>query len=325
LQAVWDDPDDTAAALIYADWLSDNGGSDEQDLADFIRVQVRLEGGDEADLKKREKALLSKHRKSWLKDVPTGLRGRVSFVRGFVRRVRTTASRLAVVGDELGRHYPISEVDLEGNFPRKSVASLAVLEFWKRVRVLKMPFSAKDDPTAFELFFRNIHLRQIQTLAADCLALGPRGVAVLAKWPGLAAVRGLSLCDDGLTRHCIEMLFASPHLGPLRRLSMAANSLDSASAGFLAAQGRLACLEELSLYNNDIGPAGVKALAASPHMANLKHLHVAGNPVTDAGAWAVVDGFPALTVLHLSTKALGAEVMKKLRARFGKGLYQYLG
>ncbi len=321
LQAVWDDPDDTAAALIYADWLSENGGPEEQDRADLIRAQVSLGHKDDPALKKREKALIAKHRVKWLAKVPVGYRQKVGFINGFVRRIEITAAQLVERAERLAEHYPISHVTLVGNFPKKSVAALAVMGVWKGVRVLEMPSAARKEPQAVELFFRNIHLRAVKDLNMDHLGLAARGATMLAAWPGLAAVRTLSLRNNEMTRRCVELLCGSEHLGPLRRLILRDNALDTAAAGDLAGCERLSALTELDLGGNQIGAAGVKALASSPHLAGLTDLCLADNPITDAGARAVLDGLPKLTELRLSKEGLKPETVTMLKERFGKGLH----
>src|SRR5712691_461207 len=43
LDDVLDNPDDDAPRLIYADWLADRGGDDDDARAELIRVQCQLE------------------------------------------------------------------------------------------------------------------------------------------------------------------------------------------------------------------------------------------------------------------------------------------
>jgi uncharacterized protein (TIGR02996 family) len=66
LHAIYENPDDVALRLVFADWLEDQGDP----LGEFIRVQCELdqgvEGGQFDELCRRESELLQRHRQEWL-------------------------------------------------------------------------------------------------------------------------------------------------------------------------------------------------------------------------------------------------------------------
>jgi uncharacterized protein (TIGR02996 family) len=79
-KAIFDEPDEIANRLVYADWLDEQGDGGRAALAEFIRAQCELAGLTEEDsrfkeLSRRERKLLSEHRQKWVEHVPKHLRG----------------------------------------------------------------------------------------------------------------------------------------------------------------------------------------------------------------------------------------------------------
>jgi uncharacterized protein (TIGR02996 family) len=74
-QAILADPDSEAVRLVYADWLEENGQTEEErDLAEFIRVQCQLArinqwGEEYIPLEIRSRELLSLHRPAWTQPI----------------------------------------------------------------------------------------------------------------------------------------------------------------------------------------------------------------------------------------------------------------
>jgi uncharacterized protein (TIGR02996 family) len=111
LQAVVESPDDDTPRLVYADWLDEHGDAAR---AEFIRVQVRLAGGEprESDrLRRRERDLLRKHEKEWAAPLH-GIVRRARFVRGFPERVTLTAESFLAHADTLFRRAPVRHLIL---------------------------------------------------------------------------------------------------------------------------------------------------------------------------------------------------------------------
>ncbi|MBY0232169.1 MAG: TIGR02996 domain-containing protein [Gemmataceae bacterium] len=294
LQAVFDDPDDVAAPLVYADWLSENGGEAEQDRAAFIRAQHRAatsEGAEKRAAEAEADALLEKRREEWTEGV-THLGRRAFFDRGFIRRLRLTNTDLLHNEDVL-RLHPVREIEFTGDFTRKPASGLAVLDWWKRLRVLDFT-RCKLEVGDLALFLSNIHLSGVRELRLAGKGLGGRGLKLLCDWPGLASVRVLGLERTFLAAKSMERLCASPHLGGLRVLRLEGNGLSSADA---------------------------RALAACPGLAGLEELGLGECPVLgDNGARIVEASFPALKRVSLSASGVKETTKKALRHRFGDGL-----
>jgi uncharacterized protein (TIGR02996 family) len=70
-EAMAEDPDDLAATMAFADWLSEQADPRHQARSEFIRVQLQLEdeslpAAQQKKLKKREKELLKANERHWL-------------------------------------------------------------------------------------------------------------------------------------------------------------------------------------------------------------------------------------------------------------------
>ena len=85
LAAIWAEPHDDTARLVYADWVDEH---DRPDRAAFIRLQIELAKLDEWDedrrpaLVKREQFLWKKHAKGWKAGLPKLVQN-AAYVRGF--------------------------------------------------------------------------------------------------------------------------------------------------------------------------------------------------------------------------------------------------
>jgi uncharacterized protein (TIGR02996 family) len=93
LRTVCESPDDDAPRLIYADWLDDSGDTSRVARAEFIRLQIRLEGitaGDpmKAVFERRAWQVLHDHNPAWLRPMGMKLWG-VRYRRGFIERATT--------------------------------------------------------------------------------------------------------------------------------------------------------------------------------------------------------------------------------------------
>src|SRR5262245_14711379 len=108
-------PADDTPRLVYADWLEENG---EPDRAEFIRVQIELDGLGEvgprvAALKRREQALLAAHVAEWLKPLRLA-ESRVVFRRGFVAEVQMSPARFMDLARRLFRRAPLTTIRRDG-------------------------------------------------------------------------------------------------------------------------------------------------------------------------------------------------------------------
>ena len=111
LAAVHADPDDMAARLVYADWLSAHGDP----RGEFITLQLRaLEGA--PPQAERERELLERHGARWVGPLHTVLnpRGRV-FKAGFLARASIEARDLSIEQVELDEWATLRSLD--GHLP----------------------------------------------------------------------------------------------------------------------------------------------------------------------------------------------------------------
>ena len=134
LADILEHPDDDTPRLVYADWLEENGDTDDALRAEFIRVQVKLAHGPDECLHRRERELweMSGGDKEWLIPDPAtpqhahicletdvmALANTVGDVlpvlvyrRGFVERVRFPLAAWLEHGPALVAAYPVQRVE----------------------------------------------------------------------------------------------------------------------------------------------------------------------------------------------------------------------
>ena len=116
LRSMAEEPDDTTAALVYADWLEERGDAPR---AEFLRVQCVLASAGLArdrrsTLRVRERELLIAHRREWCQAFGVLLED-VSFARGVIAKARL-AEWEGVLYDpaSAARFATLTELDLSG-------------------------------------------------------------------------------------------------------------------------------------------------------------------------------------------------------------------
>src|SRR5262249_59482941 len=98
IDAIRDDPDDDLRRLVYADWLEEHG---QAERAELIRVQVELAKRPGArELIARERELLDKHRRAWLRPPKAPA---VRFVRGLGEGYPPPPAELRAGGEKARR------------------------------------------------------------------------------------------------------------------------------------------------------------------------------------------------------------------------------
>ena len=248
LQAILTEPEDEGPRLVYADWLEENGGPQEQARAEFIRVQVELAKTPEntprhKELSAREKALWKAHKVEWLKGLPPHLRKRdLRFHRGFLEELDVPPKTWAKHGEKLFGRHPVHRLRLPGTVDRHVAGELAVIPYLARVRVLDL---------------------------SGCQLVQPlKTLQILFNTPFLSGLNRLLLRACGVGTREVGVLVASPVL--------ADNAVGPCGAEALAGSEKVAKLKELALANNPLGESGAKALAASPHLRGLTRLDLRG-------------------------------------------------
>jgi uncharacterized protein (TIGR02996 family) len=99
-------------------------------------------------------------------------------------------------------------------------------------------------------------------------------LAALARWPGMARLRALTLSGNDTGRRGLRALLRSPHAAGLKALTLRANGLDGqAMQEFGAARAELQ-LDVLDLGENLLGDVGPSDLALAPCLSELKVLEL---------------------------------------------------
>ena len=299
-------PDDDTPRLIYADWLDERGDP----RGEFIRVQIalaRLAGRNtcsslpgtmvstltclgpslageqsprQAELRRREFLLLSRHRQEWLAPFRGWTSGE-EFRRGFVESVKITARAFLAHAPRLFALTPLRQVqilDLD-----HWAESLAACPFLDRLEGLIIHAQYCGSSLAAALA-RSPYLDHLRQLRLSRNRLGDEGLVYLSRrpWPSLEE---LDLSDNGLTGAAAIHLQKS-HAFP-----------------------RLRCLQ---LRDNDLGPAGAFALAEGPLLRQLHFLGLAGNRLGQLRLTDPLHLFFRVPYLDLADNGLSAESLRGL-------------
>jgi len=277
LQTILAAPDDTAARLVYADWLEEH-----HDLprAEFIRLQCTLDrlGDDDpgrAALARREECLLKQHRQEWLGPLPLWLRRmQPVFRRGFVEEITTTAHLLLKYAAALFAAAPIRTVHLElvavqGHSAAAHASALAGSAFLERLAALDLSSNAPAVAGKLRGLLHTPFLKNLQSLNLSGLPLAHHHLDAVTT-PYLASLQRLELRATGMGPAALRLLAAWPGLRQLTWLDLRGNRCGTDGARLLAASPHLGAALTL-LVSPDIGPAAQatlrERLGAGLHMA----------------------------------------------------------
>lgn len=263
LQEILEQPAETAARLVYADWLEER----DDPRAELIRVQCTLVDtsdsppGERHALRRREGELLAAHAFDWLGPLRRHLEG-WEFRRGFVESIRLRGAVFLEHAAALRAAYPLREVVFSGvcdTFEQLArsphlagLESLAFRQSWLAYRAAVLAGSP--------------HLTRLASLDLTNNGIGREELRELAHSPNLPALRTLILHRNrGLGNDGLEVLLASPLFPRLGRLELGGCGLTDVAARALAAHPALAGIERLDLADNSISLAGFGALLSSPY------------------------------------------------------------
>jgi uncharacterized protein (TIGR02996 family) len=250
LDAVWDDYDNDAPRLAYADWLDSIGDPADSARAEHVRLSVQFperkyhEPASRAAFA-RLSELEKKYRSAWLAGLPNGLDARQPIVRRGMFELALYAAPAELLADG------------ERNF-RRSPPDVAFQIVFRLVSAKK---PEADRQTDWAALFARPWWDRVISLTCQPRGLGPAEVGMIAGNPAFRRLRDLSLQGCRVGDEGVEALVASPHLGQLRTLNLTASALT----------GR-----------------GAVAVAARPRMPKLKILYLSGNAGIDDAGWAEV-------------------------------------
>lgn len=287
LQAIIDDPDADDLRLIYADWLHDHG---DPVRAEFIRVQLRLAGLDEADaeylpLQDREQALLGDNEGRWqaplLAVLPDTTPPCIEFRRGFPERLVLDGATYVGAAASLQTIAPVTQLSL-GQLP----GGLAPCSAFAGVRSLTLEGLLPGDCAQLtQSPHANLHELHVDYCPEEALA-------VLAQWPGLRSVRTLRLGQSVLPRHALVSLAASPHLADLRYLDILGATLEFDEVAELVRWENWPASTRLGLSVLDLTGDTVPLLASWSQLTRIQQLSLLGHFPND------LRSLPDLPYLH---------------------------
>lgn len=294
-QAVIADPDDLAAHMAYADWLSEQSDDRLRARGEFIQVQLALEGNIKSaaakPLRQREQGLLEKHRDDWLGPLawmfPTSEEPRqfVRFARGWIDGIRINQLNV--------RQARSLAKARELRLLRSLVILGCEMEFLHVEHSTQRGEIAPDDTSVFPALSalaanaRNLDNVQVFGLGdcegdrLFCTYPDPDHVPdILAAMPKL---RELHLNVRDLNQY---HLLDPPVVLGLHTLRLERARLRNDGAREL---GRRTWpnLRVLQIWNGQVGNAGAKALGKNQSLRELELLDVSFNYLTEIGITAL--------------------------------------
>jgi uncharacterized protein (TIGR02996 family) len=311
-QALVENPEDTAAHMAYADWLTEQGDP----RGEFIQVQMRLEqeglkAPQRKQLQKREQQLLDKHGREWLGDLAEVLlrpydegrrwrevQARPAFRRGWLDGLEIT--RLTVAFSRLLARAPATRL-----LRRLTILDQASEERGQYEAGPDVPEDCDHRPGLFPLcrspYLTNVRMLQVgeqvdQVLTErdpewsgfDCRTDGAAAVGLVKVMPKLEELYLLAHAVDTAqlfslkTLHHLRILQAYHlHEYPLARL--ARNPSLGRLTHLLIHPGAVPDLEELP-----INLEGLRAVVRARNLPSLTHLQLHMTIVGDRGVEEVV-------------------------------------
>lgn len=299
LGQVLDAPDDTAAKLVYADWLEERG----HPLADLLRAHCEgREPGANASAAASERiGLLGQ----WIHGphFDSGMIARIDVAGGKYAQKATQAMLLPILSV-----FGVRRTRLHGTGIRvPSCASLAwTTELWW--------WDCQADDQLVAALAESPHVTRLSTLFLEKTRCTNAGLAAIARSPQLARLRHLGLKSPvhggSFDAHGLVDLLAQRSLDGLD-LSGGWNKIKLA----ILDAPPLAQLKQLAISVDRIGP-----LAECQHVTGLESLLVASYGTRhsdDLGALLDNPAFAKLQRLDLRMDALEPRLVERLQQRFG--------
>jgi uncharacterized protein (TIGR02996 family) len=317
LAVIWEHPHEDTPRLVYADWLQETGKPVNVARAEFIRVQCELARLDEDDpkrpvLEKRERSLLRKHQKDWIKDLPKPLT-HAGFARGFVYpRMRGLRGNqfLALNESDLALAPLWSfRIELAAKvWPR--VASSPSLE---RIDQLDLGNNRLDEAAAV-LLLGCKQLVNVSKLGLGLSQFTPAALTALANNNTLVHLKELVFCGNDLTDETFAPLASSPRLATVQTLGLPQNELTAVSMRALAQSPYTTRLRSLDMSSNPLGDEGIRELCQSSLRLRDLNLHLVGMTDASSECLAKWPGLQSLRYLTFGTPELSVVTAKAFAA-----------
>lgn len=298
LDSIWEDLDDDATKLIFADWLEEQ----EDWRGQLLRLQVernqhgfwtsRFKG-----LHGRIGELLQERGADWLR--PLGLeRHQVRYSDGtgllWLFLAPQAFARLSEPRHSEGVQRWVTEVSLTGKYLNDL---LTALERGPTVRVF-VNLSGEAPQQVGRKLANCRGLDRLRSLDLTYSRLAPRDLETLLAAPALEGLQYLFLGYSTGTSGVPAALVQARHLTHLRGLDLSRGHLTDSELERLGRASCLAGLRALYLEQNQFTPRGLDCLLTSPHLNNLRVLDLRECHLNYE--WPILDAlrqrFPALSL-----------------------------
>lgn len=270
-------PDDEAARLVYADWLTQAGDP----RGELIQLTLALEAMDDFDARrtatsKRINTVHREHGDTWLAPFRAlALPGvQFAFDRGLVTGVRGSASALADAAPRILEHTPfISVVEIQVGDARE-LDPLAGSPLLAGARRLHLTHYTPVRPTGWQALV----VPEVRAILLSSIAVGPADLAALFAAPNAPNLESLTISGCRLNRGALEPLAEASFA--LKTLDMPAHKQGPRLGELLGGNTAFHGLLDLRIPGNEIGSAGFAALL--PALAHVERLDLRGCALTVA-------------------------------------------
>jgi len=296
-------PDDDEPRLVYADWLEENGLTEQ---AGFIRRHLELpeDRSDDMDVSIEEQ-LTHARRKSWshVPEINT-----LEFHRGFVSRLGITLRQFIKHSAEIEERIPeLSHLSLGGS--NDKLGHLAEVRALSLVRSLHLILVAPPDLDGWRKLLESPHLADLKELNLTSSQMKQSFWTELYQSELLQRLESLCLNSARVSGASLMRMLDSLENCRLQRLNLAFNSTGMRGLQAIVDCPELNRLTELDLTRTGIDDSAVDLLASCPHLKLLRCLKVGWddwNNVSES-VWRELyscENLPGLTEIYFDNKPL---------------------
>jgi uncharacterized protein (TIGR02996 family) len=325
LAAILAHPGEDTPRLAYADWLDEQGGERNEQMAQYIRLAIEQDRPDvrynpfripftqwSSAPERQRLRLLENHIQPHWQAV---LKGRnkpldepnctFDFNRGFPEQVRAPAQLLIDRGDALVRLAPVQSLSV--NLSAEHLRPLLERPWLKQIKELNLvATSAISVPPHWGEFALGPALPQLETVWMEAGSLTAEEAAALVKANPFPRLRRLQFGGVGLARSA-PVLFANQAVGDLEEVfAYGSHCTTEGIAAIMNCPG-IRHLKRLLLPGSTMQPVTIREMTMGRHWANLVELTLYSAQLTDAGAAVLAQAPPTtLQCLQLSMNGIGS-------------------
>lgn len=336
--ALVENPDDLAAHMAFADFLSEQHDERHQERGEFIRLQLQLEdaglpAGQRKKLAKREKELLEANQCHWLgwqlydvlfdgggnPDLGAAWTATAGYRRGWIDALKIPIID-ASVARALGRAPALRllrELILDnGDYGSDALKEFASFEYLGNLRKLRIDDIAHSE--YLDVFIARLpHLEELYLQALEQNLGGLFALSSLSNLRILHVSEARDFDIKALARN--KSLGRLTHLFLFPDLTMSDDGphISSADFRFLVASKHFGSLTHLTVRRTNAGDGGIDALLRAGWLARLVELDLSFGCITDAGArqLAASPDYRHLKSLSLEENRLTSAGVKALKRK----------